>query len=217
MSSTPTFGPLVDYEVKDPWDILASVVLRIDPDSFLTKLLHHGVPAWHLLMSMATLKLVTWTPEMMASVLTGWFQSTSMGPGGWWALGAKPLTVADWCDRESLEDSADSNVADRDIGIGYLQDWAKDGAGQEGLDGLGPIFVVTDTQCGVSVLVDGSKRACAAYKLGFDRVVLHLQSHSARMLFPAEFATSVVTWGDTELALARVTINHLDSRRASWR
>lgn len=210
MSSEPTAGVPADYSEKDPWDILGSVALRTDPDSFLTKLLRHGVPAGNLLRSMATLDLVIWTPEQMAGVLTGWFQPTSLGEGGWWDSGVRTWTVEGWCNQLIVRPEKYNDEAKRALSILDLRYWASNGAGQEGLDSLGPSFVVTDTQCGVSILVDGSKRACAAYKLGLDRLVLHLQSHSARMLFPAEFISSVVSWGATQLVMT--TVNNLDGR-----
>lgn len=183
------------------WDKLSTIILRTDPaDPFLSNLLRHGVPAWGTLKAMSTISEQDWSPGYMKNVQTGWFRQTRIEvEAKWWDWRAQPWTVGDWCKSHSLQNSYDQSKLN-------LQVKALRELGLEAINELGPTLVVRDTGLGVDVIVDGSKRACAAYNMGQFRPVLLLESPSARMFFPAEFVRAAAEHGNRASAKAEGSV-----------
>ena len=156
---------------KEAWSQLYLIEHGSNIGVLVSKFLAHGTRGIDSLRRLISLQRITMLPEDMGRLFLPWYRESDLGDGAWWNWQTQPLTVGDW---EALKEKAPQY---ENVKKFAAVDLSK----------LGPSFVVTDTTFGISIVVDGCKRLCAAYLLYCSQEVLRLQSPVAHVLYSTDF------------------------------
>jgi hypothetical protein len=177
----------------DLWNRFSSIHHQVQVDSRVSKLLERGVTGINQLKKISTLSWKYHAPIEYGQFFLPWYGDTLVGSdvklsGSWWS-GGSPLTVKEWNTCDSAVEKNHNETVRKLSGLSKAQ-----------LSELGESLVVFDSMLGVYVVVDGCKRACAAYRAGYEHLFMLLSSKWAHMLYPADFFWHVISFNDRTLS-----------------
>lgn len=162
------------------WERLGSLVLQSTIDSRCARLLYGGLLGLEALQSIAILEEVVLTPAELGPLFLPWYKAGPLSDGAWWNKCDQVYTVSRWA-----EDFRNK------IGVPHehrIEAYTK----MPNLEATGPSLIAHDSSLGISLIVDGCRRACASYLAEKDRLALRLSSDYAHVLYPSDFLAHII-------------------------
>lgn len=157
--------------------LLALCESSTEPMSLIGRLLAEGQTGIAMLEALEVqIRLQRFPADILGGLLLPWYWRDGFAKTGWFDPKAAQLTVASWAELPKRPHAEE------------VEELQKQGT----LDSLGPIFNVHDSRLGWTVIVDGSKRACAAFLDHCELDAVILTSPYAALLYPAEFLHAAV-------------------------
>lgn len=153
---------------------LAMAAHNLGPINLVEQLLAHGEVGMQQLRRAVSLQIQILGTEEYKKAYLPFYSGTKYGPGIWWSCEAKPKTMTDWM-REYLDGKGEHREAVERLGK----------LPAVSFDALGPSVLA---KTGATMLiVDGCKRACAAYTKMLCRQFLIIEGDLVPLLFPSDF------------------------------
>ena len=156
------------------WEEFVLLAHQIQVHSQITKLLTQGQGGLQVLQRLGTLHRAS----LDGLYYLPWYHHSTFGYCSWERPGARPITVEEW--------AISYREGRKPPGWDVVESFIK--MSETELRDLGSILVIYDPGMSVSVIVEGSKRACAWYlRKQADASVLQWKTNYGHMLFPSDF------------------------------
>jgi hypothetical protein len=153
---------------------LAMAAHNFGPNNLVERLLAHGEVGMQQLRRAVSFRTLILQPEEYEKAYLPFYSETKYGPGAWWSPEANPKTMTDWGREYFLGRGEHRDAIER------LQNLP---AGD--LEALGPSVLAQSGE--TMLIVDGCKRACAAYAWNVSRQFLIIEGDLVPLLFPSDF------------------------------